>query len=364
MHCLKCCNVFSYLEVAIFSTNPQLTCKGSTIVDFARKKNPAIQKALKVDAFITCSFFYRVDLSWQVACQKINVPFYVLHKESLQDPVILKRNTKRFKSMGMKFYGHKIFVYNQLAKQLLLDADICDESKIAVTGACRMDSLIHNVKSGKIKAPQKRVTLFSFHHSIGRVILKEHTNYFSHREDDGFVKYFDAVHTQMVKFAVKHPDIEVFIKPKWGGLWAEKIEEIVFRETGKQSQDIKNLNIVWDCDAQKLIESSAVVVGINSTALIESLMIGRAVILPLFEEASGKYYEDHIYFKEYQDQVFDIVKEPEKIEAAILDKIQNNRSAPPMPEKMIEDYLGFFDNCSTARTVEEMVKTITTVKKH
>jgi len=325
---------------------------------------PEIQKTLKIDAFITCSFFYVVDLSWQIACQKTNVPFFVLHKESLQDPVILNRNTARFQSMGMQFYGHKIFVYNRLAKKLLIDAKICDADKIAITGACRMDPLIHKIQSGQIEKPRKRVTLFSFHHSIGRVMLKDHTNYFSHNPDDGFIKYFDAVHSQIGAFAVKHPDIEVYIKPKWGGLWAEKIEKVIENTTGKTSAEIENLKIVWDMDAQELIESSAAIIGINSTALIESLMIGRPVILPLFEEAGGKYYQDHVYFKKYQDQVFEIVKNPQDMEDAILKKIENHRQAPPIPAEMVEDYLGFFDDQSTKRTIQQMVETIDEVKKN
>ncbi len=317
---------------------------------------PRMMKMLHLDGMMSCSFFYIVDLDWQIACNAVDIPFFALHKENMQDPVIHKATIKRYQDMVLKFEGQRLFLYNNLVKSVLLSAKICDEEKISITGACRMDSLIRKVKNNDCVQPRKQITLFSSHHAIGLLSLEKHQGYFSIDRDEGFVNYFDQVHANIITFAKKHPDIDVYIKPKWGGRWIEEIKSAAKRiaDIDLDKENIKNLHIVWDTPAQDLIEQSSVILGLNSTTLLESLIIGRPVIVPLFEEAAGKYYDDHIYFKKYQDSAFHVVRDPLQLETAILSELNGDSPKREIPPQMIEDYLGYFDDQSTSRVIEQM----------
>ncbi len=324
---------------------------------------PRAMKLLGTDGMMSCSFFYLLDLDWQIACSATNTPFFALHKENMQDPVIHDSSIRRYKDMQLKFEGQRLFLYNTLVKSVLLRADICSEETIKITGACRMDALINKVKNNKCAPPKRQITLFSSHHAIGLLTLKNHKGYFAVDRDEGFVNYFDQVHGNIVSFAKNNPDVEVYIKPKWGGRWVDEIKAAAKRVANidLDSEDLPNLHIVWDTPAQDLIETSSVVLGLNSTTLLESLIVGRPVIVPLFEEASGQYYNNHVYFKKYQDEAFQIVKNPQKLEQTILDEQNENVPKRKFPQEMIEDYLGYFDDQATSRVVEQMKDDIVTL---
>lgn len=302
------------------------------------------------------------DMPWQKACRDTNLPFFVLHKESLQDPSIHEHNEKRFRSMAYKFYGQRMYVYNKLAKDIFVKSGICNPDVIKVTGAPRFDPMMHKIQNGQIQEPQKRVTLFSFHHAVGRTVLEIPKACFSKSRDIGFVNYFDKVHGQVIEFAKNHPDIEVIIKPKWGGQWFEEIKQASLRETGINPEDLDNLHISTDYHAQDLIETSSVILGINSTTLLEALLIGRPVILPFFEEAADK-YRKKLYFQTYENQIFNVVTNPEGLEQAILDEMDGKCPKRTMPSRMIKDYLGFNDDQSTNRVVNRMLADIEAIKR-
>ena len=84
----------------------------------------------------------------------------------------------------------------------------------------------------------------------------------------------------------------------------------------------------------------------------------------LFEEAKNKYYENHVYFKKYQDEVFNVVRDPQLIEQAILDELDGRVPKRQLPNAMIEDYLGYFDGNSTQRVVKQMYSDISTLQKN
>lgn len=331
------------------------------LVSYLEHFIPRLLKAAKLDGIMSCSFFYIADIDWQRACARKNIPYFALHKENMQDGVVFEQMVKRYSSMKMKFFGQRLFLYNHLVKKVILGAQICNSDIISVTGAARMDSLFRKVKNKEISSPKRQITLFSSHHCIGLLQVPGAINYFSQNKDEGFVEYFDLVHGHIIKFAQNHPDVDVYIKPKWGDSWIEYIKKAGLK-MGCNADTIPNLHITYETPAQELIETSSVILGINSTTLLESLIVGRPVILPLFAEAAGKYYEKHVYFKEYENDAFHVVRSPDSLENAILDELEGKLPKRNMPTKMIEDYLGYCDDNSTNRIVEQMKMDIQNIK--
>ena len=323
------------------------------LVSYLENFLPLLLKTLNIDALMSCSFFYRADIDWQRACSNAKIPFFALHKENMQDGVIYEQMVKRYSSMEIHFFGQRLFLYNHLVKKVILDSNVCDPDIVKVTGAARMDSLFKKVQNNEIAKPKRQVTLFSSHHCIGLLQVPDAVHYFSPDPDEGFVEYFDLVHGHIIEFANNNPDIEVYIKPKWGGGWIDHIES-AGKKMGLDTHQIPNLHITWTKQAQDLIESSSVVIGINSTTLLESLIVGRPVVMPLFAEAAGKYYDRHVYFKDYESDAFNVVRDPAKLGQAITDELDGNVPKRKMPEQMIRDYLGYSDDQSTERLVMQI----------
>ncbi|MEE9249915.1 MAG: hypothetical protein V3U93_02155, partial [Alphaproteobacteria bacterium] len=131
------------------------------------------------------------------------------------------------------------------------------------------------------------------------------------------------------------------------------IETAIRRTTGLDAETIPNLTITADVPAQTLIEQSAVVVGINSTTLLEAKLFGRPVVVPLFAEAAGKYYDEHVYFQNYLD-TFNVARSPEELVEAIDDELAGRAPQRTLPAEMVTDYLGFFDGRTSDRVVALM----------
>lgn len=306
-----------------------------------------------LDGLMSCAYHYVRDLEWQQACQELGINFFALHKECMKDPVLHESLIQRYSTAGVHFYGQRMFLYNKLCRDVVLAANICKPEVIKVVGSARFDTLYQRVKESKGLKKPKAVTLFSSHHCIGVLSLKNNKGYFSRDRSEGFVEYFDAVHAQVARYAMQHPEVPVYIKPKWGGGWFEKIRDAINRGLGVEADSISNLIITDQVDAQELIERSQVLIGINSTALLEAKLYGRRVIVPLFLEAAGKYYEKNVYFKNYED-VFTLARIPEQLPAVIDDEYHERLPEREMPAAMIEDYLGYFDGQSCQRILKQI----------
>ena len=81
-----------------------------------------------------------------------------------------------------------------------------------------------------------------------------------------------------MEFARRHPEINVVIKTKAAGFYAEQVNAI--KEQFFKEQSLPNLVITNSADPARLIRESVAVLSYNSTTLIESLLAGKMIITP------------------------------------------------------------------------------------
>ncbi len=335
-------------------------CKEPAVIEVRNKLAIFLQDFIlrlkykvKFDALVTCTFYYRQDKDWEIAAEKIGIPFFAIHKENMKDPIVHKISIDGYKRKHIKFYGRRIFLFNELEKSVLLNADVSTEDKVSVVGGLRMDRIFKRTDSGDVKEPGRKVVLFSFHHCIGLLDIPDAIRYFSTRRDVGFVEYFDLVHGMVAQFAANNPDVEVVIKPKWEEEWNDHIRNAIERVTGINPDAIPNLKITGKVPAQTLIEESTVVVGLNSTTLLEAKLFGRRVVVPLLAEARGKYFDKHVYFHKYLD-TFNTPGSPEEILVALDEELNGISPVRDLNHEMIRDYLGVYDGNVANRMVNIM----------
>ncbi|WP_417814259.1 hypothetical protein [Thalassospira alkalitolerans] len=312
-----------------------------------------ICKCSDVEAIVTCTFYYAQDHVWMSAAEEAGVPFVVLHKECMKDESIIPEMTKQYATgeIYFRFKGTRMTVYNDNEKKCQVDSGIVSEDKVVVTGCPRTDVLFKRRLEAGFPDPGKCVTFFSFRHLIGGLRDPELKTGFSVDGSNGAVRLFAESHAAFAQTAILHPDWEFVIKPKWLKNWAPFIEKTILEEIGVDIADISNLRVDVSEPAQSLIDRSKVVVGLNSTAVIEARVAGRDVVIPVFEEAEGR-HRDRIYFRKYFDTDFMVARsgahQQELIEKAMLSvtPVLNNQD-----DRIFREFFGFTDGKCTERVV-------------
>jgi hypothetical protein len=114
----------------------------------------------------------------------------------------------------------------------------------------------------------------------------------------------------MVQVARQNPDVQVLIRPR-----GQEIDETwgILREIlGDKDSLPSNLTVSTDGDAIQLVQAAWVIVGHNTTVLLEGLAAGKPVIVPDFAEALDERYRGYIvevgFAAEYPKSEADLVR--------------------------------------------------------
>jgi len=306
-----------------------------------------------IDAVVSCTFYYGQDREWEAGAPLAGVASFALHKENMKDPVTHAATIQRYRRRQFRFTGTRIFLFNELEATVLRAAGCADPERTTVLGGLRMDTLRRDIEAGRFARPGRKVVFFSSHHAIGLLQLRRARGFFSDDPEEGFVEWFDRTHATVARFALENPDIEVWIKPKWLPGWKDRIEAAIDQDLGTAASAIPNLTIGVDRDAQTLIAESSVVVGVNSTTLLEAKLTGRRVVVPLLAEAGGKYFDEHIYFQDHLD-AFNTVRTESELLAALKAEIDGEAPVRSTPGSLIADYLGLVDGTVGDKIVAQM----------
>ena len=290
----------------------------------------------KIHLIITPSFYYFQDTCWDIAAKNLKIPFFCFFKESTRDKFNLENSTKLYKKKKYKFNGDIIVVYSIFAKNILIKSNITKLSKIRVIGSPRFDNLFGNKK----KYNREIITLFSFRHQIGDYEMTEgkNTSGFSN-DNEGAVNYFFNVHNTICLAAYNNPNKIFYIKTKFKKGWHDRIYKII--DQFEKNHNVKLNNIIVDdkINPHNLILKSKLVIGINSTTLIESRVLNTDVVIPIFDEMSKK-MSKYIYFKDYFDE-FILAYSKESLLQLINQYLINDYSYNKIKDlDMLKNYLG------------------------
>jgi hypothetical protein len=325
-------------------------------VTYLKRLLPKILKKTNITCFLSCGMYYARNLDWEVACVERNIPFFCLHREGNGiDGALRKKTIEPMVSTWRKFAGTKLYVGNFVFKEILIKQQYIDENMIEVVGVPRADLLLKNKK--KIQTDRPKIVFFSFPHTalLVKLAKKERKKFFTKEEEKGFYNLFYDVHKSAALFAIKNPNIDVIIKPKWyAGDWKYHIDnaiQLAIKET-KGMDTILNLSVVDNVSAQELILSSSLVVAFNSSVILESMMARVPVVLPCYHEANSK-YTDNVAWSDYSDQFY-----VAKSNKELLEYLYNYNKLKPINQntldKMIKESFGYGDGRNTERLFEQM----------
>jgi hypothetical protein len=313
----------------------------------------------KIEAALSPAVHYRFEYPWAAGFDRVGLPFVVAHKEfTILDDRYLDRRIKKYRDERRRFLGSSLLVTNETARRLFERSGIFDSDLIKIVGLPRMDRLLTANSSFRSNGNRHLATMFSFGHYSGDipVTAKRETHYFDPSYNEGFVELSREAHAAFARAALARPNISFVFKTKYpDSKWNVEINKAVKWGTGRDISEIDNLKIV-NTSAPELIRDSWAVVGFNSTVVIESRVLGRPTIVPMFAEAAGRHREN-VYFAGYWD-LFEAVKSAEEMTARLVALVDGESSRQSDdPEKLgqfVRAYLGFDDGRSAWRIVEEL----------
>lgn len=266
-------------------------------INFLTKILIKICKIYKFDGIIGFNYNYFAERDLQIACTKLKIPFLLLYKESVITAAEKKYLQYTLKKSNDKFNGYKIAVYSNDAKKDFYQTNFFYKNKIEVVGCARLNKSF----SYKSKKPKKKIVYYAIQDDRGlphRYLRAFGNKFFNnlgyHKKYNPKYNWGD-MHTKVLKilkkFAVNNPEIEIIIKVKIGYL--TKSYSPGSTVNVKQYSNLpKNIKLQYHGAGHQLLETSKVVIGWNSTALLEAIAANRFILLPYFHSKKIKLIKD------------------------------------------------------------------------
>lgn len=281
-----------------------------------------LYRQLNIVAAVGAALHYKRDLDFGVASEEIGTPFIVLHRECFLASNAYTTGTSQYYRRVGPFAGSLLIVHNEHTRGIFVDANVAPPANIRSIGVLRMDDYVRRLDANKA-APvdagrRKLVTFFSFFEGYGQWDLMP---WWSRDGKEGFVQLFVQVHVEFAQLALRTPDVDFVIKPKWGGTWLDRIDRAL-AGAGISVNEIPNLSVIVETDAQALILNSDVITTFGSTVQLEAAIAGKPIVVPRFAEASEPYYQDWLVLTPY-DHLFDIAHSPKEFSELILHRLED-----------------------------------------
>lgn len=349
-------------DVLAAAQSPTLMVRRQNLRTALRGILAPVYAELGVDATIGAALHYKQDLDWGATSQSLGYPYIILHRENLAaSQSVIDLYEMRAKQID-PFAGGLIGFHNEIMRKIFVDSGYVPPDRAAVTGAMRMDNLIARLPCAPPPPGPQRVTLFSFGPGAG-IIDSSPPNWPKERQNYLWELCVET-HVAVLEFARDNPNVEVIVKPKWGGSWIDNLLQL-YAERGLDPSDVPNFTIIAEADVQALIETSHVVIGFASTTLLEAAIMGRPVIVPWFAEAVKEEWQSRLLFRQDRD-IFDCANSPAELKTLIGGRLNNPVIDPPVAERrrqVFAKYVAPLDGSAAARTAEAFRTLIDTSRK-
>jgi hypothetical protein len=259
--------------------DPQIEQSKARYRNFLRRMWRHHQRIRRIDAVISANFGYCIQREFAFALEACGTPFLVIQKENLNAATEERRKFWEtiYRHGRGPFGGRKIFVYNEMERDLELTSGIAGPDTVEITGMPRLDRLHRwrrqNAGTSSDTGTTK-VLFFSFARS-DKIPFESGV-----RKNWG--DFCAETHRAMIDFARENPQVEVVAKTK--GITRQD-EELLQLLDADDAPRPTNLRVVSGGDAFGLIAESQLVVGFNTSGLLEALALGKPVIVPNFGEA-------------------------------------------------------------------------------
>jgi len=306
-----------------------------------------------IDAVISANFGYCIQREMAFALESLGTPFIIVQKENLNAATEERRQIWRqiYKEGRGPFGGRRILVYNEMERDLELDAGIVSPDRVEITGMPRLDRL-HRWRrehaGPEADDSPARVMFFSFSRS-DKIPVESGLN-----KDWG--QFCIDTHRAILELARKRPDFQITAKTKGITRQNEELQQMLHSGDGELPS---NIHVVTGGDAFGPLSASRVVVGFNTTGLLEALALGKPVIVPRFGEAVDPDLQKFVI--DLGDAV-EYAETPEQLQLLISKHAEKPLVTPtelhPNVQKILRYWVGNDDGQAARRAYEAIRREI------
>lgn len=253
---------------------------------YLAKMIPKLRRLLKFQAVISGNIGYIVQQELARVCAEINVPFVVLHKEALVVLSAYGNFLQNYKHHH--FVGTKVLFYNRQCMKGFLELNLPGLSleKAGLVGIPRLDNYFQ--KKTDVNE-ENLVVFFSFIPRFSCRFLTSDEERLKKIDEKGR-EFFISV----MEFAGKHPELTFIVKTKMAAQYLDYPSRILYELF---PGGLANLSIVNSGDPAALIKRAKIVIGFNSTTLVEALIAGKKIAMPDFSDIMAgeawSFFEEH-----------------------------------------------------------------------
>lgn len=328
---------------------------------------------LPVNVVMSVNFGYYLQREFAAALEESGTPFIVLHKENFNGITPRRADFWRVvyqKGRG-KFTGRKILVYNEIERTLQISSGIVEPENVVVTGMPRLDR-IHQWRREHAGQDIKRrqVLFFGFSRKEKVPVIvgkKRHTLQWA----PGTATVLDDIEElwselswdqlsagtceAIATFARQRPDVQVIVKTKAQSI--QMTDTMALLTAGGELPP--NVRMISGGDPFQLLTESSVVVGFNTTGLVEAVAAGTPVVVPWFAEACEEAMSDIIV--DLGDAV-DYAHSPQEMVKLISAHIERGVKVPAelsaQCSEMLRRLVGNDDGAASRRVLEAVNREI------
>ena len=256
-----------------------------------------------IDVVLTGNFAYFTEREFAVALEQAGTPFLALHKENVRPPRRVQEYWfTLYKDRRGKFGGRRILVYNEIERELEISAGVIDPKDVVVTGMPRLDKL-HRWRiehAGPVSGQKPQILFFAFARSDKLTAIQRKASAGVPGDMEAMEgewgtlswgRYCVDTHKAIIDLARENPNFEVIVKSKGQ---KRKLNDILRILSDMKEELPANVTLITSGDPFDLIARCQVVVGFNTTGLLEAIATGKPVIVPRFAEASDPAMQDLI----------------------------------------------------------------------
>lgn len=240
-----------------------------------------LRKDIGLIGIVNFNHVYHAQRDLACVARELGIPFLTLLKECLRTPKYNQETSHVYRSIIKSYEGLRIGVHNEMTKDILLKSGIISENNIEIVGQGRSVKLlkIRRSKSRTTHARRKCLLYFAISETAG---LPYFGKVFSPSEKDDSLALnwgilAENVWNLILDYIESRSDVSLIVKGKPSGIYGKRL-------AGRTA----NVKFLQGNPDMGLYEKADVVVGFNSTALVEAVAAGVPALTTYFGIDSEK----------------------------------------------------------------------------
>ena len=244
--------------------------KKNLYVNFLTLVFESLNNLVKLDGYISFNIFYFPEKYFEEACINLKSKYIILHKESAFGASEQLKAISIYRKFNTKSLSHKISVYTENQKKILIKSKIAHKNQIVVNGTPRSD---YAFRLRKI-APKEKIIVFyliEYNRPLTGLLRLKKINW---------KKLYNQTLDYLFEFAKKNPDIQIILKGKTG---------VHKKEQPNINHLPKNCRFIEGGTGHLLLKNASVVIAFHSSAIFEAIASNRNLVIPNFNNEEKIY---------------------------------------------------------------------------